>query len=152
MSAFLLYYRRSFRSFLQFHVSEFFCNRFRLFPGCSFILLRMNCFEHQRNLLDLCPRYRRKHIAIKVNDTALIPGFREDFTGCFEHTEALIANNELDALQSAVAQPLKNSFQLSLSSFIPSAAPRTSRYPSSLTAMATRMATFSYSPPQFRFR
>ena len=67
----------------------------------------MNCFEHQRNLLDLCPRYRRKHIAIKVNDTALIPGFREDFTSCFEHAEALVANNELDTLQSAVAQPLK---------------------------------------------
>ena len=96
-----------FRSFLQFHVSEFFCNRFCLFPGSSFILLRMNCFEHQRNLLNLCPRYRRKHIAIKVNDTALIPRFREDFTGCFEHAEALVANNELDALQSAVAQPLK---------------------------------------------
>lgn len=96
-----------FRRFLQFHVSEFFCNRFCFFPGGSFILLRMNCFEHQRNLLDLCPRYRRKHIAIKVNDTALIPGFREDFTSCFEHAEALVANNELGALQSAVAQPLK---------------------------------------------
>ena len=31
-----------------------------------------------------------------------------------------------------------------------SAAPKTSRKPSSLTAIATRIATFSYSPPQLR--
>ena len=42
--------------------------------------------------------------------------------------------------------------QLALSSFIPSAAPKTSRYPSSFTAIATRMATFSNSLPQFRRR
>ena len=42
--------------------------------------------------------------------------------------------------------------QLALSSFMPSAAPKTSRYPSSLTAIATRMATFSNSPPQLRRR
>ena len=42
--------------------------------------------------------------------------------------------------------------QLALSSFMPSAAPKTSRYPSSFTAIATKTATFSYSPPQLRFR
>ena len=42
--------------------------------------------------------------------------------------------------------------QLALSSFMPSCAPRTSRYPSSATPTATRIETFSYSPPQFRFK
>ena len=42
--------------------------------------------------------------------------------------------------------------QLALSSFMPSAAPKTSRKPSSFTAIATRIATFSYSPPQLRRR
>ena len=34
----------------------------------------------------------------------------------------------------------------------PSAAPKTSRKQSSFTAIATRIATFSYSPPQLRLR
>ena len=42
--------------------------------------------------------------------------------------------------------------QLALSSFMPSAAPKTSRKPSSFTAIATKTATFSYSPPQLRRR
>ena len=42
--------------------------------------------------------------------------------------------------------------QLALSSFMPSAAPKTSRKPSSFTAIATKIATFSYSPPQLRRR
>ena len=32
------------------------------------------------------------------------------------------------------------------------AAPKTSRYPSSFTAIATKIATFSYSPPQLHRR
>ena len=39
--------------------------------------------------------------------------------------------------------------QLILSSFMPSSAPSTSRYPFSYTAIATRIATFSYSPPDY---
>ena len=35
---------------------------------------------------------------------------------------------------------------------MPSAAPKTSRKPSSFTAIATKTATFSYSPPQLRRR
>ena len=42
--------------------------------------------------------------------------------------------------------------QLALSYFMLSAAPRTSRYPSLFTAIATRTATFSNSPPQLRCR
>ena len=36
--------------------------------------------------------------------------------------------------------------------FMPSAAPKTSRKPSSFTAIATKTETFSYSPPQLRRR
>ena len=42
--------------------------------------------------------------------------------------------------------------QLALSSFMPSVAPETSRKPSSFTAIATKTATFSYSPLQLRRR
>ena len=41
----------------------------------------------------------------------------------------------------------RNSRQHSADSVKPSAAPMTSRYPSSLTPMATITATFSYEPP-----
>ena len=65
---------------------------------------------------------------------------------------------EAEALHMAGADKIsvrshwKKLTQLALSSFIPSAAPKTSRYPSSFTAIATNMATFSYSPPQLRRR
>ena len=108
MSAFLPYCRRSFSQ-----LPSVSCFGVLLQPLLPFSGQLLYSPAHELPLSisatcsDLCPRYRRKHIAIKVNDAALIPGFREDFTGCFEHAEALVANNELDALQSAVAQPLE---------------------------------------------
>lgn len=69
-----------------------------------------------------------------------------------QHPHALVANDELYAVQAASAEPLKEADQLPLSSFMPSAAPKTSRKPSPFTAIATKIATFSYSPPQLRRR
>ena len=99
-----------FHCFFQLHIPKFFGNSFCLLSGNIFVLLRMNRFKHQSHILYLCPRYHRKHIAIKVNNAALIPGFREDFTSSFEHSKALVAHNELDTIQSAAAQPLKERF------------------------------------------
>ena len=42
-----------------------------------------------------------------MNNAALILGFWEDFTGSFEHAKTLVANNELDTLQSTAAQPFE---------------------------------------------
>lgn len=60
--------------------------------------------------------------------------------------------HQLYYIQAATCSHWKKPIQLALSSFIPSAAPKALRYPSSFTAIATRMATFSSSPPQLRLR
>ena len=78
---------------------------------------------------------------VQLNEEAIKGQLKELVRGSVEET--------LNELLEAEAEKLT---QLALSSFIPSAAPKTSRYPSSFTAIATRMATFSNSPPQFRRR
>ena len=78
---------------------------------------------------------------VQLNEEVIKGQIKELVRGSVEET--------LNELLEAEAEKLT---QLALSSFIPSAAPRTSRYPSSLTAIATRMATFSNSPPQLRRR
>ena len=42
-----------------------------------------------------------------MNNAALILGFREDFADSFEHAKALVANNELHAIQATATQPLE---------------------------------------------
>ena len=71
-----------------------------------------------------------------------------DLLGGLLHPHALVADDEL----YATAKPRTRSHwkkltQLALSSFMPSVVPKTSRNPSSFTAIATRIATFPYSPP-----
>ena len=116
-----------------------------------------------------------ENIAAEMHGAALVFGIWEYFARGLQHSHALVTDEELHAVQTAATQPLeeaadalngmdlsegrprprsrwKKPTQLALSSFIPSAAPRTSRNPSSFTAVAAGMATFSYSPPQLRRR
>ena len=93
--------------FLQLHVSELPGNSFCFFSGSFLILLGMNCLKHQRHIPDFCSRHSRKHIAIEVNNAAVISDFREDFTSLFEHARTFVANYEPDTLQPADAQPLE---------------------------------------------
>lgn len=115
-------------------------------------LLSMNGFDHLGDELHLGLWHVTEYISVEVNDTALVFSVWKDFFRRFQHTQTLVPDNELHAVETAAFQPLKEADQLALSSFIPSAALRTSRKPSSLTTIATKTATFSYSLPQFRRR
>ena len=65
----------------------------------------------------------------------LVSGLRDGF----QHAKALVTNHQVNPVQATPAQPLEEELTLlALSSFMPSAAPKTSRYPSSLTAIATK--------------
>ena len=49
----------------------------------------------------------REHIAVEVNGTPLIFGLRKHFAYGFQHTKALVTNNEFHTTQATVMEPLK---------------------------------------------
>lgn len=90
-----------------------------------------------RHQLHFGVRRHREHIAVKVDRTPLVLGSREHFSHGFQHTQAPVPYNKFYSIQTAAAEPLEEAAQLGLSSFMPSVAPKISRYPSSLTTIAT---------------
>ena len=61
----------------------------------------MDRLEHRSNQLYLGTRDRREHIAVKVDDTALVLGLREHFSHSFQHPKALVPNHQLAPIQTA---------------------------------------------------
>ena len=139
-------------SLLQLHCPQLGNNSFCLLARGFLALLRVDRLEHFGYNFDFGSGHNGENIAVKMHSASLVFGIWEYFAHSLQHPHALVTNNELRAVQAAPTKPLEEAAQLALSSFIPSAAPRTSRKPSSFTAIATRMATFSYSPPQLRRR
>ena len=103
------------RRLLQLHLSELFYNKLRLFTGGFLTLLGMDCFEHLCYKFHLGFRYNAEYIAVEMNDTSLVFGVGKHFSHRFQHAETLVLFSHL-----------KKFTQLVLSSFMPSAAPRTS--------------------------
>ena len=94
-------------SLFQFHGTQFLHHRFCLLPCGLFALLSMDRLEHLGHQLHLGARDSREHIAVKVDDTALVFGLRKYFSHSFQHTKALVPNHQLDPVQATAAQPLK---------------------------------------------
>ena len=139
-------------SLFQLYRAQLLHHGFGFLTGSYFAFLGVDRLEHLCHQLYLGTRRDREYIAVKVDGTPLVLGFGEYFSHGLQHTEALVSNDEFHTVQTRPRSHWKKLTQLDLSSFIPSAAPRTSRYPSSFTTIATRMATFSNSPPQLRRR
>ena len=67
----------------------------------------MDRLEHLGYQLYLGARNNRKHIPVEMNGAALVFGIREYLSHSFQHTQALISNNEFHAVQAAALEPLK---------------------------------------------
>ena len=89
----------------ELHFAELGCNGRRLFLSCFFALLRMDCFEHQGNLLHLSLWRHREDVPVKMDRAALVFGFRKDHRDAFQHTKALIADNETHACKAPAFEP-----------------------------------------------
>lgn len=139
-------------SLFQLHRMQLLHHGVGFLPGSVLAFLGVDCLEHLGYQFYLGAGRDGEHIAVKVYGTTLVLSFWEYFSHSLQHPLALVANHQFDPIQATVTQPLEKLTQLALSSFIPSAALNTSRYPSSFTAIVTRMATFSNSPPQLRRR
>lgn len=82
--------------------------------------------EHLGNLFYLEFGNDAEHIPVKIDNTALVFGVRKHFSYCFQHTQALVTDDELHAIQTTAFELLEEA-DPPLSSFIPSATPITSR-------------------------
>ena len=131
----------SFRQVIRADFAELGCNGRRLFLSCFFALLRMDCFEHQGNLLHLSLWRHREDVPVKMDRASLVFGLRKDHRDAFQHAQAFIADNKAHARKAAALKPGEK-VQPALSSFMPSDAPRISRNPSLLTPIATKTDTF----------
>ena len=143
-----------FSGLLQPYGTEFLHHRFSLLSGRFLALLGMDRLEHLGYQLRLGARCYGEHVAVEVDGTALVFGLRKHFAYGLQHTKAFVTNHQFNPVQATVTQLLEETDPAGfvLLHFIPSAAPRTSRYLSSLTAIGTRIATFSSAPPQLRRR
>ncbi len=67
----------------------------------------MDRLEHLGHQPDLGLGYYREYVAVKMHHAALVRSVWEHFSHRFQHPQALVANNELYAIQSAAFQPLE---------------------------------------------
>ena len=141
-----------FRRLRQFHGSQIGSQCLRFFFGRFLALLSMNRLERFCYILHLGFGHNREYVPVEMNCAALIFGLRKHLANSFQHPQAFISNHQFHTVQPRHRSHWKKLTQLALFSFIPLAALNISRYPSSLTAIATKTATFSCSPPQFRLR
>ena len=75
---------------------------------CGFLaFLRVDRLEHLGDKLYLGLGDYAENIAVEVDDAALVLGVGKHFFHCFQHTQAFVADDELDALQAAPFKPLK---------------------------------------------
>ena len=101
-----------FHTFLDFlgcgqelHLTELSSNGNRFFLSGFFALLRVNCLEHQGNLLHLILWCHCEDVPVKMDRAALVFGFRKDFRDAFQHAKAFIADNETHACKAAAFEP-----------------------------------------------
>ena len=94
-------------------------------PGCLLALLGVDRLEHFCHIFHLGFGHNREHIPVEMNHTALVLCLRKRLSHSFQHTQTLVSNNEFDALKASALSHWKKLTQLALSSFIPSAAPKT---------------------------
>lgn len=87
-----------------------------------------------------------------MDGAALVFGIGVNFAHCLQYAKTLIPNHELYALKPAALEPLKEIDPAGLVLLHPFGGAQNLTIAVSFTAIATRIATFSYSPPQLRRR
>lgn len=70
--------------------------------SCAWIV-----FEHFGYQLDLGLGHNGENIPVKMDETALAFFFWEHFSHGFQHSQALVANDEFYAVQPTTSEPLK---------------------------------------------
>ena len=139
-------------SLLQLHGAQLGNDSLRLLAGRLLTLLGVDRLEHFCHNFDLGFGHNRENVAVEMHRAAWYLA-----SGNTSPTASSIPMHLSPTMSFTPSKPRPRSHwkkltQLALSSFMPSAAPKTSRKPSSFTAIATKTATFSYSPPQLRRR
>ena len=84
---------------LQSHGMEFLHHRFSLLSGRFLALLGVDCLKHLGYQLHLGARRDREYIAVKVDGTPLILGFREHFSHSLQHTKTFVTNHQFNPIQ-----------------------------------------------------
>ena len=94
-------------SLLQFHGVQLGDHGFRLLAGRFFALLGVDRLEHFRHNFDLGFGHNRENVAVEMHRAALVFGVREHLAHSLQHPHALVADDELYAVQPASAEPLE---------------------------------------------
>ena len=92
---------------LQLHGAQLVDHGFRLLAGRLFALLGVDRLEHFCHNFDLRFRHNRENVAVEMHRAALIFGVREHLAHGLQHPHALVADDELYAVQAASAEPLE---------------------------------------------
>src|SRR5699024_3139631 len=92
------------RRLLQFHLAQLGDG---LLAGGLLALLCVDRLEHLCNVLHLGTGHDRKHVAVEVHRAALVFRVRKDLAHSLQHPQALVADNELYAVQATALQPLE---------------------------------------------
>lgn len=92
---------------LQFHGAQLGDHGLRLLVGCLFALLGVDCLEHFCHNSDLGSGYNGENVAVEMHRAALVFGLGEHLAHGLQHPHALVADNELHAVQAASAEPLE---------------------------------------------
>ena len=94
-------------SFLQFHGAQLGDHGLRLLAGRFLALLGVDRLEHFCHNFGLGFWHNRENIAVEMHRAALVFGVREHLAHSLQHPHALVADDELYAVQAASAEPLE---------------------------------------------
>ena len=92
---------------LQLHGAQLGNHGLRLLAGGHLALLRMDRLEHFCHNSDLGSGHNRENVAVEMHRAALVFGLGEHLAHGLQHPHALVADNELHAVQAASAEPLE---------------------------------------------
>ena len=92
---------------LQLHGAQLGDHGFRLLAGGFLTLLGVDRLEHFCHNFDLGFGHNREDVAVEMHRAALVFGVRKHLTHGLQHPHALVADDELHAIQAAPAKPLE---------------------------------------------
>ena len=96
-----------FGGLLQLHSTQLGNNGFCFLAGRLFALLCVDRLEHFCHNFDLGFGPNGENIAVKVHGTTLVFGIGKHFSHGLQHPQALVADDELYAIQAAPTEPLE---------------------------------------------
>ena len=94
-------------SLLQLHGAQLGDHSLCLLAGRLLTLLGVDRLEHFCHNFDLGFGHNRENVAVEMHRAALVFGVREHLAHSLQHPHALVADDELHAIQAASAQPLE---------------------------------------------